>query len=70
MILFQIDHRACQRIGIVSFPPVFIAFTLAGTQDISEFACAIQRNGAKDNVVMERCSSRGIFHFNPTSSKM
>ena len=30
---------------------------LAGTNNVSEFACAIQRNGAKDNVIMH---ARGI----------
>lgn len=32
MILFQVDHRACQRTGVASFRPAFIAFALAGSQ--------------------------------------
>ena len=32
LILFQIDHRACQHIDVVSFRPAFIAFALAGAQ--------------------------------------
>ena len=34
---------------------------LAGTNNVSEFACAIQRSRAKDNVIMERGLSRMIF---------
>ena len=33
----------------------------AGTQDVSEFACAIQRSGTKDNMIMERGLSRVFF---------
>ena len=41
---------------------------LAGTQDVSEFACAIQRSRAKDNVIMERILSRNILSFSVLNS--